>query len=95
MKMARLLLGGVVLVSGISAGAVDIDLSTPYDENTSRMLQAYKKEQASCGVPGRELECLSAQFEWELAAEHLGTRQEPGCGAGVDCEASPPNFWGL
>ena len=95
MKIARMLLGLVMLVSWSAAGAGDIVLTDQYDDYTSRMLQAYKKEQASCGVAGRELECLSAQYELELAAEHLDALQGRGCAGGDDCESGPANFWGM
>jgi hypothetical protein len=94
MKIASMLPGLMMLVSWTPAGAGDIVLPDQYDDYTSRMLQAYKKEQASCGVTGRELECISARFELELAAEHLDAPQQPGCAGGADCEAAPANFWG-
>jgi hypothetical protein len=94
MKIAKMLPGLVLLVLGTGARAGDAVPSDPYDDYTSRMLQAYKKEQASCGVTGRELECISARFELELAAEHLDAPQQPGCAGGADCEAAPANFWG-
>ena len=95
MKSARMLFGLVVLVSWSTAGAGDIVLTDQYDAYTSRMLQAYKKEQAACGVTGRELECLSARYEMDLVAEHLDALQGRGCTGGSDCESPPANFWGM
>jgi hypothetical protein len=95
MKIARMLPGLVMLVSGTVAEAGDVVLTDQYDDSTSRMLQAYKKEQASCGMPGKELECISAQFELEQAAEHLDALQQPGCISSTDCEAAPAGFWGM
>jgi len=95
MKIARMLFGLVVLVSWSIAGAGDIVLTDQYDAYTSRMLQAYKKEQAACGVTGRELECLSARYEMDLVAEHLDALQGRGCAGGSDCESAPANFWGM
>jgi hypothetical protein len=95
MKIARMLPGVVMLVSGAAAEAGDSVLTDQNDDSTSRMLQAYKKEQVSCGVVGRELECISAQFEFELAVEHPDARQETGCASGTDCETAPANFWGM
>jgi hypothetical protein len=85
----------VMLVSGFTAEAGDIVLTDQNDDYTSKMLQAYKKEQVSCGVAGRELECISAEFELEQAAEHLDALQQPGCASDTDCEAAPPGFWGM
>ena len=95
MKIAKMLQGLVMLVAGTTAGAGDRVLTDQYEDHTSRMLQAYKKEQASCGVAGRELECIAAQYEMELASERLNGLQEPGCAGGTDCEAAPANFWGM
>ena len=95
MKIARMLPVLVMLVSGLAAEAGDIVLTDQNDDYTSRMLQAYKKEQVSCGVVGKELECISAEFELEQAAEHLDALQQPGCASGTDCEAAPPGFWGM
>jgi hypothetical protein len=95
MKITRMLPGLVMLVSGTAAEASDSVLTDQYDDYASRMLQAYKMEQASCGAVGRELECLSAQFELEQAAERLDTLQEHGCASGTDCEAVPADFWGM
>ena len=95
MKIASMLFGLVMLVSGSTAGAGDIVLTDQYDTYTSKMLQAYKKEQASCGVAGRELECLSAQYEMDTVAEHLDTLQGRGCTGGSNCESAPVNFWGM
>jgi hypothetical protein len=94
MKIAKMLPGLVLLVLGTGARAGDAVPSDPYDDYTSRMLQAYKKEQASCGVAGRELDCLVAQFESELIARGLDTLQEPRCASGADCKPAPANFWG-
>jgi cytochrome c553 len=95
MKIARMLTGLVLLLLENAAGAGDIVLTDQYDDYTSRMLQAYKKEQAACGVAGRELECLSAQYEMELVAKHLDALQGRGCAGGSDCESAPANFWGM
>ena len=95
MKIAKMLPGLVMLVSGTAAGAGDPVLTDQYDDSTSRMLQAYKTEQESCGVPGKELECISAQFQFELAAGQLDARQKSGCASGTDCETAPTNFWGM
>jgi hypothetical protein len=95
MKIASVLAGLVLLIPGGAARAGDIVLTDAYDAYTSRMLQAYKKEQAACGVTGRELECLSAQYEMELVAEHLDALQGRGCAGGSDCESAPANFWGM
>jgi cytochrome c553 len=95
MKIARMLTGLVLLLLENAAGAGDIVLTDQYDDYTSRMLQAYKKEQAACGVAGRELECLSAQYEMELVAKHLDALQGRGCAGGSDCESTPANFWGM
>jgi hypothetical protein len=95
MKIAKMLQGLVMLVAGTAAGAGDRVPTDQYEDHTSRMLQAYKKEQASCGVAGRELECLAAQYEMELAAERLDSLHEPGCAGSSDCEAAPANFWGM
>jgi hypothetical protein len=94
-KIARMLTGLVLLTLGIAAGAGDIVLTDEYDDYTSRMLQAYKNEQAACGVAGRELECLSAEYEMELVAKHLDALQGRGCAGGSDCESAPANFWGM
>ena len=95
MKISRTLTGLIVLILGSTAGAGDIVLTDEYDDYTSRMLQAYKKEQAACGVVGRELECLSAEYELELVAKHLDALQGRGCAGGNDCESAPANFWGM
>ncbi len=95
MKIARMLPGLVMLVLGTAAGAGDSVLTDQYDDDPGRMLQAYKKEQVSCGVVGRELECITAQFELELAAERLDIQQVHGCTSGTDCEATPADFWGM
>lgn len=95
MKITRMLTGLVLLILGSAAGAGDIVLTDAYDAYTSRMLQAYKKEQAACGVAGRELECLSAEYELELVAKHLDAVQGRGCAGGSDCESAPVNFWGM
>jgi hypothetical protein len=95
MKIANVLAGLVLLIPWGAVGAGDIVLTDAYDAYTSRMLQAYKKEQAACGVAGRELECLSAQYEMELVAEHLDALQGRGCGSGSNCESAPANFWGM
>ena len=95
MKIARILTGLMLLILGSAAGAGDIVLTDEYDDYTSRMLQAYKKEQAACGVVGRELECLSAEYELELVAKHLDALQGRGCAGGNDCESAPANFWGM
>jgi hypothetical protein len=92
---SRRLAGLLLLILVSTAGAGDIVLTDEYDAYTSRMLQAYKKEQAACGVAGRELECLSAQYEMELVAEHLDALQGRGCSGGSDCESAPANFWGM
>jgi hypothetical protein len=95
MKIARMLPGLMMLVWGIAAGAGDIVLTDQYDDHTSRMLKAYQKEQAACGVAGKELECLSAQYEMELVAERLDAVSAPGCAGGTDCAEAPANFWGM
>ena len=95
MKIANMLPVLVLLVPVSTAGAGDIVLTDQYDDYTSRMLQAYKKEQETCEVAGRELECLSAQYEMELVAEHLDALQGRGCAGGSDCESAPANFWGM
>jgi hypothetical protein len=95
MNISRMLAGLMLLILVSAAGAGDIILTDEYDAYTSRMLQAYKKEQAACGVAGRELECLSAQYEMELVAEHLNALQGRGCAGGSDCESAPANFWGM
>jgi hypothetical protein len=97
MKIANMLpvLVLVLLVPVCTAGAGDIVLTDPYDDYTSRMLQAYKKEQETCEVAGRELECLSAQYEMERAANHLDALQGRGCDGGTDCGSVPGNFWGM
>jgi hypothetical protein len=94
-KIARILTGLVLLTLGSAAGAGDLVLTDEYDAYTSRMLQAYKNEQAACGVAGRELECLSAEYEMELVAKHLDALQGRGCAGGSDCESAPANFWGM
>jgi len=94
-KIARILTGLMLLILGSAPGAGDIVLTDEYDAYTSRMLQAYKKEQAACGVAGRELECLSAEYELELVAKHLDALQGRGCAGGSDCESAPANFWGM
>jgi hypothetical protein len=94
-KISRTLTGLIVLILGSTAGAGDIVLTDEYDDYTSRMLQAYKKEQAACGVEGRELECLAAEYELELVARHLDALQGRGCAGGSDCESAPANFWGM
>jgi len=94
-KTARTLTGLILLILGSTAGAGDIVLTDEYDAYTSRMLQAYKKEQAACGVAGRELECLSAEYEMEQVARHLDALQGRGCTGGNDCEPAPANFWGM
>jgi hypothetical protein len=95
MKIARMVCGLAVLISCNAAGAGDVVLTDQYDDYTSRMLQAYKKEQASCGVEGKELECLTAEYEMERAANHLDALQGRGCAGGSDCETAPANFWGM
>ncbi len=95
MNISRMLAGLLLLTLVDAAGAGDIVLTDEYDAYTSRMLQAYKKEQAACGVAGRELECLSAQYEMELVAEHLDALKGRGCADGSDCESAPANFWGM
>ena len=95
MKIARTLTGLILLILGSTAGAGDSVLTDQYDDYTSSMLQAYKKEQATCGVTGRELECLSAEYELELVAKHLDTLQGRGCAGDNDCESAPVNFWGM
>jgi hypothetical protein len=94
-KISRTVTGLILLILGSTAGADDIVPTDEYDAYTSRMLQAYKKEQAACGVVGRELECLSAEYELELVARHLDALQGRGCAGGNDCESAPANFWGM
>jgi hypothetical protein len=95
MKIASMLLELVLLVSWSAAGADDTVVKDPYDVYTSRMLQAYKKEQEYCDVTGRELECLAAEYEMERAANHLDALQGRGCGGQQDCASTPGNFWGM
>jgi hypothetical protein len=95
MNISRTLTGLLLLTLVNTAGAGDIILTDEYDAYTSRMLQAYKKEQAACGVAGRELECLAAEYELELVAKHLDALQGRGCAGGRDCESAPDNFWGM
>ena len=95
MKITRTLTGLILLILGSTAGAGDTVLTDEYDDYTRRMLQAYKKEQAACGVAGRELECLAAEYEMELVAKHLDALQGRGCAGGSDCETAPANFWGM
>ena len=95
MKISITVTGLILLILGSTAGADDIVPTDEYDAYTSRMLQAYKKEQAACGVVGRELECLSAEYELELVARHLDALQGRGCAGGNDCESAPANFWGM
>jgi hypothetical protein len=90
-----LLQGLMMLVSGYAAAADQNGMTDQYDDYTSRMLHAYQKEQASCGVTGKELECLNAEYEMERAASHLDALQEHGCAGGGDCETAPANFWGM
>jgi len=94
-KISITVTGLILLILGSTAGADDIVPTDEYDAYTSRMLQAYKKEQAACGVEGRELECLSAEYELELVARHLDALQGRGCAGGNDCESAPANFWGM
>jgi hypothetical protein len=94
-KITRTLAVLILLIMGNTARAGDIVLTDQYDDYTSRMLQAYKKEQAACGVAGRELECLSAEYELDLVAKHLDALQGRGCSGGNDCESAPANFWGM
>jgi hypothetical protein len=94
-KITRTLAVLILLIIGNTARAGDIVLTDQYDDYTSRMLQAYKKEQAACGVAGRELECLSAEYELDLVAKHLDALQGRGCSGGNDCESAPANFWGM
>ena len=95
MKIASMLQGLVLLVLWSSAGAGETVLTDEYDDYTSRMLQAYKKEQENCDLPGRELACLAAQYEMERAANHLDALQGRGCGDERDCGSTPGNFWGM
>jgi cytochrome c553 len=98
MKIASILPGLVsllLLVSWSAAGAGDTGLTDQYDAYTSRMLQAYKKEQESCDVAGRELECLSAEYEIERVANHLDDLQGSGCTDAGKCGSAHGNFWGM
>jgi len=95
MKIASMLQGLVLLVSWNAAAAGDLVLTDAYDDYTSRMLQAYKKEQETCDIAGRELECLSAQYEMERAANHLEALQGRGCSGDRECGSAPGNFWGM
>jgi len=95
MKIASMLQALVLLLSWSAADAGDIVLTDVYDDYTSAMLRAYKKEQENCDVAGRELECLSAQYEMERVANHLDTLQGRGCDDGRDCGRAPDNFWGM
>jgi hypothetical protein len=95
MKTARMLPGVMMLVLARVAQAGDVVPPDQYDDYTSRMLHAYKKEQASCGVPGRELECLTARYELERAAEHQDPPHVPGCTSSADCNTAPASFWGM
>jgi hypothetical protein len=95
MKIASMLQGLVLLVAWSAAGAGDIVLTDEYDDYTSRMLQAYKKEQETCDVAGRELECLAAEYEMERAANHLDALEGRRCGDERDCASDRGNFWGM
>jgi len=95
MKITSILQGLVLLVSWSAAGAGDIVVTDQYDDYTSRMLQAYKKEQEACNVAGRELECLSAEYEIERVANHLDALQGRGCADEGKCGSAPGNFWGM
>jgi hypothetical protein len=94
-KIARTLTKLMLLILSGTAAAGDVVLTDEYDAYTSRMLEAYKKEQASCGVAGRELECLSAEYEMDLVAKHLDALQGRECAGDSDCESAPANFWGM
>jgi cytochrome c553 len=95
MKIASMLQALVLLLSWNAAGAGDIVLMDEYDDYTSAMLQAYKKEQETCDVAGRELECLSAQYEMERVANYLDTLQRRGGADDRDRGRAPDNFWGM
>ena len=95
MKITTMLAALVILIYGGVAGAADPEPADTYDVYTSWMLQAYKKEQETCGVEGRELECLSAQYEMERVANHLDAVHGRGCAGGLGCESAPGSFWGM
>jgi len=95
MKITRMLQGLVLLVSWSAAGAGDVVSTDAYDDYTSRMLQAYRKEQETCDVAGRELECLAAEYEMERVANHLDALQGRGCDGEQNCGSAPGNFWGM
>lgn len=95
MKIASMLQGVVLLLSLNTAGAGDLVLTDEYDDYTSAMLRAYLKEQENCDVAGRELECLSAQYEMERVANHLDTLQGRGDTDDRDRGHAPDNFWGM
>jgi hypothetical protein len=95
MKIASMLQALVLLLLSSAAGAGDIVTPDEYDDYTSKMLRAYIKEQENCDVVGRELECLSAQYEMEQVANHLDTLQGRGCDEDRDCGSAPDNFWGM